>query len=149
MSFYLQTTMVYYCDAAECTWHSSKVLKLHIYLFMADVMWIRRWKNISRKMEGTDSAWGEGQDMEECQEECQWTSWKLPGHVPVISTRKRSALSGDPIYLAWNNWRKPLVLAKPQMSVSAAGLHVMFYSTWEDYYSLIAYFVRGASPMYE
>ena len=31
--------MVYYCDAVECTSHSSKAKKLHIYPFVTDVMW--------------------------------------------------------------------------------------------------------------
>ena len=46
--------------------------------------------------------------------------------------------SGDPAYVAWNNRRKPLVwgrlgrhiFAKPQMSVSAATLQVIFRGTW-------------------
>ena len=46
-----------------------------------------------------------------------------------------SYMSGDPVYFAWNNWRKLLMQgkmeryksAKPWMSVSSAPLHITFH----------------------
>lgn len=35
-----------------------------------------------------------------------WTSQEIPGHVPVKD--KDSYTTTDPVYFAWNNWRKPL-----------------------------------------
>ena len=45
-----------------------------------------------------------------------------------------SYVRSDPIYFAWNNWRKATSVnrhrsAKPQISVSAAHLHVIFHGT--------------------
>ena len=45
--FYLQTTMVYYYDAVECKSQNSIGSNLHIYPFMADVMWVKWLKYIS------------------------------------------------------------------------------------------------------
>ena len=64
-SFYPQTTMVNYCDAAECT--RSKAKKLHFYPFMVDMTWVKRLKDLNtEKMESTDLAWEEGRIGEEC-----------------------------------------------------------------------------------
>ena len=51
--------MVYYCVAVECTSHSSKAKKLHIYAFMAGVN-VSKVPSIfsvscAKKMEGTGS----------------------------------------------------------------------------------------------
>lgn len=67
----LQATMVYYCHVVECTSHRSTLKKLQIFPFMT---WncIECQHVISKrsfgleKMKGTDSAWGGGQDKEQC-----------------------------------------------------------------------------------
>ena len=41
-----QTTMGYYCNVVECKSHRSKAKKLHIYSFMADMMWVK-WRQSS------------------------------------------------------------------------------------------------------
>ena len=68
-----------------------------------------------------------------------WTSQVILGCVPVISSRKRSALMATLVVIlsTWKNWRKPLVWgrqetcrsAEPKMSVSASPLHTVCHST--------------------
>ena len=47
----LQTTVVDYCDASECTAHRSKAKELHICPFMADVTWVKWLKDLSAQRE--------------------------------------------------------------------------------------------------
>lgn len=83
---YFKTTMVYCCDWLQCTSHRSNAEKLHINHFKASERSL-----CAEKMEGTDSAWEEGHNREDLST-C-WSSQEIPGHVPAVSTRKRSALS--------------------------------------------------------
>ena len=82
--------MVYYCDAAECESHRSKAKMLHIHPFMAVVM----WGKISLQSE-------DGPNL--------MTKSRLGArHVDKVQISTDGCRSADPVYFAWNNWRKTL-----------------------------------------
>ena len=73
----------------ECTSHSFKAKKLHIYPFIAGLTWVKWPKDPSAQ--GRWNTQREGKDKMGMNDNMV-NSLESPSYVPVISTRKRSAL---------------------------------------------------------
>ena len=95
--------------------HRSKAKKLHIYPFMAEVMWVKWQKDLSAQRRWKALIWCERKD-------------KIGKNVNMLNFTSNSRLCfhhfdkekigtdgntrGDPVYFVWNNWRKLLVWKK-------------------------------------
>ena len=130
---------MYYCNALECPSHISKTKKLHMYPFMAEVMWVtwprdlpaqRRWKPLVQRVRKDNR--GKNVNVLILTRKSRLRSCYF--NKEKISTADYT--SGDPVCFVWNN-RKPLEQGRPErrrsadpwLSSCSAPLNAMFHGT--------------------
>ena len=102
--------MVFYCEAAQCSSHSNKAKRLHIYPFMRGVTWVKfpkdsrslaRWKALCRRKDKF---------------EITHKSRMCSRHFDQNQILENGFALGDPKFFLWNDFGQAVKPSRPTTS---------------------------------